>query len=264
MDVQKLLSKTRPTFDSVHLECTYDADPELISRAWTRRVEKRAEGDENSRFSIEFRSQSAQAAGIQRVSSRIWYRKPNCWRGETVSSTNGTSVQIVCNQESSHYLSWLRTLITTRRRPAGIGDGFTSAVTDMLVPDSLLTPDTRTAEELVRDTILLSPPFGDAGWDIQTIGRIMHRGRDALLMRAKWIGEGHVPTRWKSIDDYRLIVDSERGIFLRCEGIVDDQPAVVVEASSIEFDLPIPDSIFSFEPPAGTRIVWARPYWPSS
>jgi outer membrane lipoprotein-sorting protein len=92
----------------------------------------------------------------------------------------------------------------------------------------------------------------------------MRRGKDALLMKAKWIGEGHAPTKWKSIDDYRLIVDSERGILLRCEGIVDDQPAVVVEASSIEFDLPIPDSIFSFEPPTGTRIVWKRPYWPIS
>jgi len=167
MDVQKLLLKTGPTFDSVHLEYTYDADPELLLRAWTRGAEKRAEGDENSRFSIEFRSQSGQAEGIQRRTSSIWYRKPNCWREERVTSTNGTSVHIVCNQESSDYLSWLRTLITTRRRPAGVGDGFTSGVTERLVPDSLLTPDTRTAEELARDTILLSPPFGDAGWEIQ-------------------------------------------------------------------------------------------------
>jgi len=263
MDVQKLLSKMRPKFDSVHLDCTYDGDPELISRASSRRAEKRAAGDKNSGFSIEFRSQSGQAAGIQRFTSSIWYRKPNCWRRETVWSIDGTSVDILCNQESSYYISWLRTLMTTRR-PAGVGDGFTSAVTDILVPDSILTPDSRTAEERVRDTILLSPPFGDAGWDIQTMGRSMHSGRDVVLMKAKWIGGGHAPTTWKSIDDYRLTVDSERGILLRCEGIVDDQPAAVVEASSIDFDLPIPDSVFSFEPPAGTRIVWARRHWPSS
>jgi outer membrane lipoprotein-sorting protein len=264
MDFQSLLSKARPTFDSVHLECTYDADPELIRRAWTRGAKKRAESDENSGFSIEFRSQTGQAAGIQRfTNSRIWYRKPNCWRLEIVSSTNGTDVQIVCNQESSYYLSWLRTLTTTRR-PAVSADEFTSAFTDVLVPDSIFVPDRRTAEELVRDTVLLSPPFGDDGWDIQAMGQTMHHGKDALLMKAKWIGEGQAPTKWKSVDDYRLIVDSERGVLLRCEGIVDDQPAVVVDASAIEFDLPIPDSIFSFEPPPGTRIVWARPSRPSS
>jgi outer membrane lipoprotein-sorting protein len=59
-------------------------------------------------------------------------------------------------------------------------------------------------------------------------------------------------------DDYELEIDRERGVLLAATAIRDGQPFHVITALKIQFDEPIPDETFRFEPPDGEQIQTTR------
>ncbi len=178
--------------------------------------------------------------------SRVWWSKPNCWR-EDRADPGGTSVRIACHGVCSDYIPLRRTLHTTRR-PQTLSDRLES----LRAKRSHRLP---TIVERVAAMALLSPSWGGLEWEFQIIGEEMYIGRNAVRATARWVGEGGMPIV-PFIDRYDVLVDRERGVLLRCSGLVDDQPAVVHSARTVQFDVAIPPEVFDYRPPAGTRIVW--------
>lgn len=249
--LRNLLSKSPNRFHTVILDATYQVDSQITGPAMTRHIEARSRAGKKNAIRVTSSRSGIEGSRIQRASTwRIWWRKPGCWRDDLIHGSGGTSVGIVCNGELSHYMSWLGKLHTTRP-PVRALDRLKSS----LFPSDLI--DRRTADERANDIPLLSGSFAATGWELQLIGDRTHCGRKGLLFHARWRDSNRPPTPWGWIDEYRAIVDLERGTLLNCEGIINDQPAIVMSVSSIEFDAPIPDSVFQFEPPAGTRTIWA-------
>jgi len=59
-------------------------------------------------------------------------------------------------------------------------------------------------------------------------------------------------------DRYDLLVDSERGVILRSEALLDEAPFLVVEIQEIGFDESFADETFHLEPPPGTTFTSRR------
>jgi len=251
VSLKDVLSKSTSSFHTVILESTYRADSQITGPAFARRVRVRESAEAGTLITSS--RPGAQVSGLQLFStSRIWWRKPACLRHDVNYPGGGTAVSVVCNQELSDYVSWLGQFHTTRR-PVRTLDRMRSS----LFPSDVI--DRRTASERAGDMPLLSSSFAMSGWHLQALGDRTHCGRNGVLFHAKWGSPGRAPTNWGWIDEYRAIVDLERGILLSCECVIDDQPAIVVSATSIEFDAKIPDSVFDFEPPRRTRTIRVRP-----
>ena len=67
-------------------------------------------------------------------------------------------------------------------------------------------------------------------------------------------------------DDYMLIVDAERGVLLRTEARLREQPFIVIEMTEVEFDVDLPPETFKIDLPNGETFEdvsqRGKAYWP--
>jgi outer membrane lipoprotein-sorting protein len=67
-------------------------------------------------------------------------------------------------------------------------------------------------------------------------------------------------------DDYMLGVDAERGVLLRTEARVREQPFIVIEITEVEFDVDLPPETFKIDLPNGETFEdvsqRGKAYWP--
>jgi hypothetical protein len=251
-DLKNLLAKSRDSFGTVMLDCSSENDSELIRRVTFKNLATPSGSLLVQSTGPKPSESDGIRGGLQVVhTSRIWWRRPSCSREDFSYVSGGTVISIACGVEASSYFSWLNVVYTTRP-PFGWVEQLRSSLPQQRGPDP------RTIAGRVQRMILLSGSFATAGWELNGIGKQTHCGRDGVLVQAKWMGPGEAPTDSPFIHEYHLIADRERGVLLSCAGMLDGQRATVVSVSSIEFDVAIPDSVFSFEPPAGTKIVWHR------
>jgi hypothetical protein len=88
-------------------------------------------------------------------------------------------------------------------------------------------------------------------------------GREALRARARPRPGDDRHDGWRlhaigwGADEYELVVDRERGVLLRAAARLGGEEFQVMEIEAIEFDAPIADAVFVFDPPAGTTVVTA-------
>jgi outer membrane lipoprotein-sorting protein len=85
------------------------------------------------------------------------------------------------------------------------------------------------------------------------------RGRNVLRLR----GVPRAQTAYEPVDglhelgigadDYVLSVDAERGVILRAEARLREQPFIVIEMTEVAFDVDLPEETFTIELPAGQR-----------
>jgi hypothetical protein len=246
-DIQGLLAKSHGSFHSLILESTYETDARLTALAMKRFSVRRLGSIMIEAHAAGFDESQTLPDGLQLNETwRVWWRRPNCWRDEYEFASGGSQVvSIACAEESTFYEPTFGRLYTTR------------APSENAVPFSIdvVQPEWGTIPMRLQSIALFSD-FGMSGWALDAIGKRTHCGRDGVLIRAR---RGAVePNVWPWVDEYELLVDLERGVLLSCAGIVDGQHAVVMSVRSIEFDAAIPHTVFSFEPPAGTKIVWCR------
>ena len=66
--------------------------------------------------------------------------------------------------------------------------------------------------------------------------------------------------RWwhENAASFELLVDADRGTLLRFAVIEQGAEAGGHEVTEIEFDAPIPDAMFGFDPPPGTEVQVAQ------
>ena len=250
-ELRALLLKSGASFDTVVLDSTYETDGRLTGLAMKRRS-ARLPGSKIIRSKPRGLNEAEGVPGGLQLNGdwRVWWRRPSCWRDDFAYPAGGTVINIVCGNDTNFYMPALDTLHTTRR-PSQRMDRLRSFFRGA-------QPDLGTSADRLRSMPLFSESFGMIGWALDVIGNRTHCDRDGLLIRARWAGEGRRPAVWRFVDEYHLLVDIERGVLLSLAGIVDGQQAVVMSVRSIEFDTVIPDTVFAFEPPAGTRIVWHR------
>ena len=104
----------------------------------------------------------------------------------------------------------------------------------------------------------------DPSWLISALwmepaGRTIHTGRDAIRVRAEPVDDDDIRWyAWKGADEFDLLVDAERGTLLRIGARERGAEFAGIEVTSIEFDSPIPDSVFAFSPPPSKRQRNAR------
>lgn len=95
----------------------------------------------------------------------------------------------------------------------------------------------------------------DPSWLISALwmepaGRTIHAGREAIRVRAEPVDDDDIRWyAWKGADEFELLVDAERGTLLRIGARERGAEFSGIEVTSIEFDSPIPDSVFAFSPP---------------
>lgn len=239
-----LLSRSRDSFSTIALSCTYEKDDTLSARA----IERAARSEEAK--SVKSTGPAVEPTGLHAVLEwKVWWRKPDCWRDDIKYGSGGNDSTIIRLGESSNYSSSAKTLHTTRN-PKGLGQLLRHRLAGR-------SPNIGTLEDRVRNMPLLSGSFSAAGWELRPIDNQRFCGRDGVLVRATWPSADPSPTPWDWIREYRLIVDRQRGVLLRCECLADDQKAIVVSVRSIQFDAPIPDSVFSYKLPPGTKTLWS-------
>lgn len=110
---------------------------------------------------------------------------------------------------------------------------------------------------IIAEWTLNPSPLLYALW-LEPLGRTTCAGREAIRVR----GEPNPASgrRWwyENAAAFELLVDAERGTLLRFAVIADGAEADVQEVTEIEFDAPIPDAMFRFDPPPGTNVQVAQ------
>ncbi len=244
-DIRRLLSHASATFDTIRLEGVTECGAGL-SHGFERLQPVLPTGNV-----VTFESHS-DPVGSKRGATYDWrayWRKPCHWRDEIIWVGGATAISISCGATSLAYVSFLRTLYTNRRP-----EGLLARLRSVLGPQpAYRLPTVETQLELLP---LIDPSFFATGWELTVLDERTHVGRKTLRVEAVRVARDSRPALWQWIDHYEILVDEERGVLLRYAGIVDGEEAGIFSVRSVNFDEPIPDAIFSYEPPEGTSIVW--------
>lgn len=255
-DVGGLLAHARDAFESISLDWGAEYNAGLLQRAFERSVpdfaERVASGSIARLAPPRANVTAAADGGWARHDARVWWRKPSCWRDETMWENGATIVCTACGEAASWYMSALRTMRTNQTRKtlrhrvqSRLGRRGGPRVPEFSLP---------TVARQLAQTPLVDPSRFARGWDLTRSGEDRHAGRDALRVSAARRGADAAGV-WEHVDRYELLVDRERGVLLRCAGLVDGAEARVYSVRSARFDEPIADAIFSYQPPDGTTIL---------
>ena len=192
-------------------------------------------------------------------SYRLWAANPDCFRAEYPESDDDRYT-ITAFRDATRWR------YSPRRRQAQ-----TNAAVELL-PDNVsaefylepLDPgldvyEIRDGEYAITAEWALNPsPLLYALW-LEPLGRTVCAGRDAIRVR----GEPNPASGYRFWHEnaaaFELLVDAERGTLLRFAVIEGGAEVFVREVTEIEFDLPIPDAMFGFDPPADTEVDVALP-----
>jgi hypothetical protein len=254
--VHELLARARNSFDTAYLEWRAEYDSPLLARAMQRTIpnfEQRVREGSVAIFEAGPSTGASSAGGRERrlrLDWRAWWRKPSAWRDDLTWEDGSTAVSVANGPVTMMYVPHNRTFYTNQ--PSG---GQRSWLGRWLRPP---VPQLASLEDRLRETVLLDPAFLASGWDLTAVGERRHAERAATRIRARWIGDGRLaPERqpFLGVDEYEILVDRERGVLLRYAGLVDGEEAGVYSVRTARFDQPIPDEIFSYQPPAGTKVV---------
>jgi hypothetical protein len=98
----------------------------------------------------------------------------------------------------------------------------------------------------------VADPSGLVGtMDFTIRGHALTAGRTAIAVRGTEREPGLGADLAAGADHHDLFVDLERGVVLRCESMLDDEPFRIVEVVEIAFDETFPAGTCTFEPPPG-------------
>ncbi len=249
--LRELLAHARESFETVSLEWLAEYDAALLQRAWEVSVPD---------LQVRLREGSAaplRAAGEHEVNEdggrvshpwRVWWRRPSCWRDDLVAPDGGTVVSIACGETALSYVSRLSTVYMGGQPSRASRGSIFRRNRKMDFPAPTV------ADRLAHVPPLL-PWFGQDGWEITEMGECTLAGRDGVRLRAIRLDPAAPEGFWEYVDHYEVVVDQERGVVLRCAALVGGEEAGTFSIQFMRFHEPIPDQVFAFEPPEGTRIV---------
>ena len=190
---------------------------------------------------------------------RLWAANPDCFRDEYPESDDGRYTITAFRGATRWRYSPRRRLAQTNAAVESLPDTISAEFyLDPLDP-GLAVYEIRDGEYAITAEWALNPsPLLYALW-LEPRGRTVCAGRDAIRVR----GEPNPASgyRWwyENAAAFELLVDAQRGTLLRFAVIEDGNEVWGQEVTEIEFDAPIPDEMFGFEPPPGTEVQVGLP-----
>lgn len=195
---------------------------------------------------------------VDKYTGRLWAAHPDRWRTEYPEGDDGSyAVTAFHGPTRWHYSS--------RRRQAHTNAAASELPADIQAEYYRERPSPGIAVYEIRDgeygisaEWTLNPsPLLYALW-LEPLGRTTCAGREAIIVR----GEPNATSgyRWwhENAEAFEMLIDARRGTLLRFAVIEKGAEAVGHEVTEIEFDAPLPDAMFSFDPPPGTDVQVAQ------
>ena len=209
----------------------------MAAESWSHReraLEAFERGSEGALIRLYATSEQEEQPPVEDTSGfRVWHRAPDRWRIERDGARgHGLSLEIYVGAEWLHY-SEAEGPISNIGDSDPVSSNVDFAITTMLEPwsaaSSLTFVDCEPTRFAGRDALSASA---------RPRRRLDDPGPDWALMGLP-----------RGAEEYRLIVDRERGVLLRIEALLDSSPFDVEEVREIVFDEPIEDEVFSFASP---------------
>jgi hypothetical protein len=105
-----------------------------------------------------------------------------------------------------------------------------------------------TLEQCVSQMPLLGGSGLTQGWMLELLEQQTFVGRSVIRVRAMWQPGAASFGHWPYIHHYDLLVDLAYGIVLRCAARAENSEVAVLAVRAVEFDKPIDDAVFSYDP----------------
>jgi len=160
---------------------------------------------------------------------RLWWERPMRFRqedGEGVTVSDGITVW--------RYVPGFGTIVHERAADGNGGEG------------------------TFGDEVIFEPAAMLAELSLEPLERTVAAGREAIHVRATpRAGESEWSGFWgftPGADEYDLLIDAERGVLLRVEARLENEPVGITELLEVAFDEELPEEIFRFEPPPGEPV----------
>ena len=202
-----------------------------------------------------------------RQSRHVWWAPPTHWREETTSPGYPPIVIVVRPDVSLSWIPTLRTLYTTEPPPpvTGLADRLRRLVRRMRERKSPFdVMSLETVADRIAEWPLTNPRLPATEWELTTLGQEEYLGRAVRRVHAKR-RPGATPVEgprrrsgyWSltEVDEYECLVDDALQILLHLTGKADGVPVGIISADEVRVDAPLPAGVFTFVPPAGTRVV---------
>lgn len=254
VDVSTLLRGSRDTFEALQIAWTCTMDLAMV-RAAARRWMARQPPDSVAELRPAREDALTHTSNAFTSQCRLWWRKPACWRDEQNLSDGRTIIRVVRREASLSFDSARMTLYTNSRDHTQGGQRMPERLRGGSGP---IAP--HTIEDLLPEVPLLQGPAVADTCDVRTIGNVRHvaTGRSAVRVRAERRANMNfsVPYYWPFVATYEMVLDREKGVFLKSVAIIDGVQAASFEATAVAFDREISDDVFRFDPPESATIIY--------
>ncbi|MGH8437386.1 MAG: hypothetical protein ACRERX_23660 [Pseudomonas sp.] len=242
-----LLTRAKHNFSTVSIEWVEEYS-EIFSRAFERRLPLDLPAGSESTVTLEAQRTGPAGMPPSRHECRAWWRRPCNWRDERRWDGGALAISVSDGATASAYVSSLHTLYTNQRTQRLV-----TRIRSLLQPQ--MGYQLPTVENRLQNIPLLDPSFL-ASWELATLGELKYLDRSCFRIGAVRTNATPGPVPWHWVDEYEVLVDQEVGVLLRYAGIVDGEQAASLSVRSVHFNDPIPDEVFSYEPPEGTKTIW--------
>ena len=190
---------------------------------------------------------------------RLWAANPDCFREEYPESDDDRYTITAFRGPTRWRYSPRRRQAQTNAAVESLPDNVSAELYLEPLDPGLAVYEIRDGEYAIIAEWALNPsPLLYALW-LEPLGRTVCAGRDAIRVR----GEPNPASGYRfwheNAETFELLVDAERGTLLRMAVIEDGAEVFVREVTEIEFDAPISDEMFGFDPPPGTEVQVALP-----
>ncbi|MFO7321000.1 MAG: hypothetical protein DIU68_004670 [Chloroflexota bacterium] len=231
-DLLLLLYAARDSFSSVDVAWDYTYDDAAMNVILERWMSQQPSGQFAS---LKATGSEGDAGSMTKITRRVWWRKPACWRDET--GTTSRMVTVICDGAGATFA-----LEANPSDAAGSGSGEQSPVRRLY---SSSPPD---IEARLDDVPLLDPSFLLTSHTLEPLEETVYLERQAIRVRATYRkGKNRIyePLFWGTADEYELLVDQERGILLRYAAKLEQREIAVASVRHVAFDQPLSDDLFA-------------------
>lgn len=266
-DAPTTSSEAHKRFRTLQITASLSVDTAAMSRISAREAEVgNAGGGRPVRLVGPAKGRGARGSGDgwHRQTWRIRWMPPTLWREELTSPGGQIVVTVVRPDVSQSYISAHSTLYTSEPAPPR---GRLAELAGRLfdrAPEGAWPPDVAhnaTIDERLAEFPLINPRLPASEWELTSLGEESQLGRVVRRVRATRrrgsaaVRESERSGYWPSLNEYEYLVDDALEILVRVTGLENGKAVAIVSADEVLVDAPLPADVFSFTPPAGTRVT---------
>jgi hypothetical protein len=229
----------------VSLRALAEFNAQVIGRAQARDL--RLSGPSAVAFFVGSES-NRPSSEIQRLDRRVWWRRPDHWRDDSIlAETGDTTVCIAQGDRSYVYFSATNTLhrYSVSRPQRSLFQRLTNRP---------VVPRVVRIDERLSQTPFVLPPSRTRGWKLVAGGHDEIAGRAVIRVVGNRIDTAASFGPVSQVSECELLVDEMRGVILRFAGRIEGEVAFTMTVSSVQFDEPLSDDTFVSRVPPNARV----------